>query len=202
MTTADQNASKSPIIANAWSFEQQMIGLIPQLRAFSRSLCRNPHTAEDVAQQALTNAWRSRDRFERGSNLKAWLFVILRNEFYSHCRRSRRESALNLDQVEHLEAPADQQLWAMHLSDTVKALHTLPPAQREALTLVGAAGLSYKEAAQICGTPVGTIKSRVTRARSAIAAILDTEASTDHRAQDEVSRSWPMASYAQGTLHS
>jgi RNA polymerase sigma-70 factor (ECF subfamily) len=199
MATADQNASKSPTIAKALSFEQEMIALIPQLRAFSRSLCRNRHTAEDMAQQALTNAWRSRARFERGSNLKAWLFVILRNEFYSHCRRMRRESAIDLDQAKHLEAPADQQLWAMHLSDTVKALHALPSAQREALTLVGAAGFSYAEAAQICGTPVGTIKSRVTRARSAIAAILDTDASAN-QTYDDLSRRCAIASYAQGAL--
>ena len=200
MTTADLNAIEPPTIAKAWSFEQEMIGLIPQLRAFSRSLCRNRHTAEDVAQQALTNAWRSRDHFERGSNLKAWLFVILRNEFYSHCRRIKRESAIDLDQAEHLEAPADQQLWVMHLSDTVQALHKLPCGQREALILVGAAGFSYQEAAQICGTPIGTIKSRVTRARSAIATMLDSDAPVHHPAPNELSRERPTASYAPVSL--
>lgn len=157
----------------SWSFERELIGLIPTLRAFSRSLCRSRQFAEDIAQEALTKAWRSRASFEHGSNLKAWLFSILRNEFYSHCRRARREGIWDEDMAARIEAPADEQQWAMELSDTVLALYRLPAAQREALVLIGAAGFSYEEAAHICGTPIGTTKSRVARARAAITAMLD-----------------------------
>jgi RNA polymerase sigma-70 factor (ECF subfamily) len=156
-----------------WSFERELVGQIPTLRAFSRSLCRNRQLAEDIAQEALVRAWRSRASFERGSNLKAWLFTILRNEFYSHCRRANREGVWDEDMAARIEAPADEQQWAVELSDTVLALYRLPATQREALVLIGAAGFSYKEAAQICGTPIGTTKSRVARARTAITEMLE-----------------------------
>jgi RNA polymerase sigma-70 factor, ECF subfamily len=156
----------------SWSFERELIGQIPTLRAFSRSLCRNRQLAEDIAQETLTKAWRSRSSFERGSNLKAWLCTILRNEFYSHCRRANREGVWDENMAARIEAPADEQQWAMELSDTVQALYRLPASQREALVLIGAAGFSYEEAAQICGTPIGTTKSRVARARAAIVAML------------------------------
>jgi RNA polymerase sigma-70 factor, ECF subfamily len=110
--------------------------------------------------------------FEQG-NFKAWLFTILRNEFYSHCRRVSREGVWDEDMAERIEAPADEQQWAVELSDTVLALYRLPATQREALVLIGAAGFSYKEASQICGIPLGTTKSRVARARAAITAILE-----------------------------
>lgn len=178
MQTQSPTEVRSPLLA--WSFERELVGQIPALRAFSRSLCRNRQLSEDIAQEALAKAWRSRGKFEQG-NLKAWLFTILRNEFYSHCRRISRESAWDEDLAERIPAPPDEQQWAVELSDTVQALYKLPAAQREALVLIGAAGFSYQEAAEICGVPIGTAKSRVARARAAIAAILeDGPLSTSH----------------------
>lgn len=150
------------------SIEQEIIGQIPQLRAFSRSLCRNRQTAEDIAQKTLAKAWRLRASPVLGSNVRAWLFMLLRNEFYS------RNGIVNYEG--EWDAPQDGQRWATDLSDTMQALRELPARQREALILVGAAGFSYYETAQICGIPVGTAKSRTARARLAVAAILEERA--------------------------
>ncbi len=153
---------------SALQFQRDLVALIPHLRAFSRVLCGRRAIAEDMAQEALAKAWRARDRFEAGTNLKAWLFTILRNEFYSHARRAWRETHWDDDLGDNIPAPAREQEWAMELSDAARALNALPDCQREPLILVAAGGLSYEEAAGICGTPVGTTKSRVARARAAM----------------------------------
>ena len=149
-------------------FQRDLIALIPHLRAFARSLCRQSTMGEDLAQEALTRAWRSRERFQRGTNLKAWLFTILRNEYYSQNRRTWRESHWDEAKVARIAAPPDPQLWSLELSDTVNAMRELPDHQREALVLVAACGISYEEAAAICDVPVGTVKSRVARGRTAL----------------------------------
>jgi RNA polymerase sigma-70 factor (ECF subfamily) len=154
-------------------FQRELIALIPHLRAFSCGLCGKRAIAEDMAQEALTKAWRSRDRFEPGTNLKAWLFAILRNEFYSHGRRAWREAHWDSEKGERIAAPANEQEWAINLSDTARALGGLPEPQREALLLVAAGGFSYEDAARISGIPMGTAKSRVARARVALLKILD-----------------------------
>ena len=159
--------------AKTSTFEQDLLALIPNLRAFSRMICGRRAIAEDMAQEALAKAWRSRDSFEPGSNLKAWLFTILRNEFYSYGRRAWREAHWDEDKGERIQAPPSGQHWAMELSDTARAMRSLPVGQRDALILVGAGGFSYGEAATICGTPVGTVKSRVARARGALQDALD-----------------------------
>jgi RNA polymerase sigma-70 factor (ECF subfamily) len=133
-------------------FQRELIALIPHLRAFSCGLCGKRAIAEDMAQEALTKAWRSRDRFEPGTNLKAWLFAILRNEFYSHGRRAWREAHWDSEKGERIAAPANEQEWAINLS---------------------AGGFSYEDAARISGIPMGTAKSRVARARVALLKILD-----------------------------
>ena len=158
---------------SASQFQRELVALIPHLRAFSRVLCGRRAIAEDMAQEALAKAWRSRERFELGTNLKAWLFTILRNEFYSHTRRAWRETHWDDDIGNNIPAPAREQEWALELSDAARALNALPDCQREPLILVAAGGLSYEEAAGICGTPVGTTKSRVARARAAMAKSLD-----------------------------
>jgi RNA polymerase sigma-70 factor, ECF subfamily len=163
----------SPVSRPAAQFQRDLIGLIPHLRAFSRVVCGRQAIAEDMAQEALAKAWRSRERFEPGTNLRAWLFTILRNEFYSHARRAKRETQWDADAGERIPTPANAQEWAMSLSEMACALGGLAESQREALLLVGAGGLSYEDAAKICRTPVGTVKSRVARARVALSKILD-----------------------------
>ena len=154
-------------------FQCELIALIPQLGRFSRGICGRGAIAEDMAQEALAKAWRSRASFEPGTNLKAWLFTILRNEFCSHARRGWRETHWNSEKGENIAAPANEQEWAINLSDATRALGGLPEGQREALILVGAGGFSYEDAAEICGAAMGTVKSRVARARIALSKILD-----------------------------
>jgi RNA polymerase sigma-70 factor (ECF subfamily) len=156
-------------------FKRDLLDLIPFLRAFARSLCGNPETADDLAQEALVKAWQSRGSFEAGTNLKAWLFTILRNQFYSDRRRAWRQTAWDQDAAERIPASDGEQNWAVDLSDTARALSCLSDEQREALILVGAGGFSYEDAALICHCAVGTVKSRVARARKTLMSILSGE---------------------------
>lgn len=162
-------------------FQRDLVALIPHLRAFSRSLCFKRDLADDLAQDALMKAWDARESFKKGTNLKAWLFTILRNTHYSHYRRAWRESQLDAGQAEQIEAPDDEQGWAAELCDTARALRTLPDAQRDAVILVGAGGFTYEAAAKICNTNSGTMKSRVARGRAALLSAL--ESTTQMRPQ-------------------
>jgi RNA polymerase sigma-70 factor (ECF subfamily) len=150
-----------------------LLSLRSYLRAVSHALCSDRELADDLAQDTLCKAWASRSSFRRGSNLKAWLFTILRNRFYSHHRRAWRQEAWNEDTAGIMPAAADEQIWAVQLSDAVRALRRLPVEQREALILIGAGGFSYQEVAAICDCAEGTAKSRVARARSAILRLLE-----------------------------
>jgi RNA polymerase sigma-70 factor, ECF subfamily len=172
-TSAQPQASTPP------SVHQQMLAAVPRLRAFAISLTGNVDSADDLVQEALTRGLSNLDRFQVGTNMQAWLFTILRNLFHSEYRRRKREVedvdgahaervAVLPDQVSHLE-----------FEDMRTALKKLPVEQREALLLVGAEGLSYEEAAQICGTHLGTIKSRINRARTRLAELLSIEAGED-----------------------
>lgn len=154
-------------------FRKDLLALIPFLRAFSRSLCGERELADDLAQEALAKAWQSRDTFRPGSNLKAWLFTILRNQFYSDRRRAWRQAPWDETAVERVPTARGEQTWAVQLSDTARALRGLPAEQREALILVGAGGFSYEDAARIANCAVGTVKSRVARARKALMASLE-----------------------------
>jgi len=118
-------------------------------------------------------AWAAQERFQPGTSMRAWTFVILRNAYLTDMRRNRFRADYDETVAERiLTAPAGQE-GPLHLSDMHRALLTLPPERREALLLVGAGGFSYEEAAEICGCAVGTIKSRVGRARAALNAMLD-----------------------------
>ncbi|MBV9062073.1 MAG: sigma-70 family RNA polymerase sigma factor [Alphaproteobacteria bacterium] len=161
--------------ANDAQFKKDLLGLIPFLRAFARSLCGNQETADDLAQETLVKAWQARDMFAPGTNLKAWLFTILRNQFYSDRRRAWRQAPWDQDAAERIPGSAGEQSWAAELSDTARALSCLSDEQREALILVGAGGFSYEDAARICNCAVGTVKSRVARARKSLVAILEGE---------------------------
>ncbi len=154
-------------------FKADLLELIPFLRAFARSLCGSPDTADDLAQEALVKAWQARASFAAGTNLKAWLFTILRNQFYSDRRRAWRQVPWDEDAAERIPGASGQQSWAAELSDTTRALTALSDEQREALILVGAGGFSYEDAARICNCAVGTVKSRVARARRALISILE-----------------------------
>lgn len=149
-------------------FQRDLIALAPHLRAFSRTLCGRRDVAEDLAQEAMMNAWRARESFASGTNLKAWVFTILRNAFYSQSRRAWRQAHWDEESANRLEGPPDKQDWGVELSDTVRALSALPDTQREAIILIGAGGFSYEEAARICNSAVGTMKSRVARGRAAL----------------------------------
>jgi RNA polymerase sigma-70 factor (ECF subfamily) len=154
-------------------FRKQLLELVPFLRAFSRSLCGDRELADDLAQDALAKAWQSRATFRAGSNLKAWLFTILRNQFYSDRRRAWRQAPWDDSAAERMPVAGGEQTWAIQLSDMARALRGLPAEQREALILVGAGGFSYEDAAKIANCAIGTVKSRVARARKALTSILE-----------------------------
>lgn len=160
-------------------WRDDVVGMIPSLRAFAWSLSHNGSDADDLVQDTLIKAWTNRDKFEPGTNLRAWLFTILRNTYYTQVVRRRREVRDETGEyANNLRTPATQD-WSVAMGDLQAALAQLPPEHREALVLVGAAGLSYEEAAEICGCALGTIKSRVNRARARLLKIMDAEVPSD-----------------------
>jgi RNA polymerase sigma-70 factor (ECF subfamily) len=161
------------------SWRDEVVGLIPALRAFAWSLSHNGSDADDLVQDTLIKAWTNREKFEPGTNLRAWLFTILRNTYYTAVLRRRREVRDETGEYAGtLRTPATQD-WSVAISALQAALQKLPAEHREALILVGAAGLSYEEAAEICGCALGTIKSRVNRARARLLKIMEAEDITD-----------------------
>jgi RNA polymerase sigma-70 factor, ECF subfamily len=161
------------------SLRNEILAAIPSLRAFAISLVHDRTWADDLVQDTLVRAWGALDRFERGTNLNAWLFTILRNLFHSQYRRMKREVAdPDGSYAAKLMVPPEQQTHVDY-EDMRLALAKLRPDQREALLLVAAEGLSYEDAAAICGTAAGTMKSRVNRARIRLAELLQHEAVDD-----------------------
>ena len=154
-------------------FRKELVALIPHLRAFARTLTGDPTAADDLAQDAMMKAWDARQSFQLGTNMKAWTFMILRNQFYSEKRRSWRQSQLDQEAAERTLIAVDDPEAPVALDELRQGLAMLPPEQREALILVGAGGFAYEEAADICGCAVGTVKSRVSRARKALQSILE-----------------------------
>lgn len=149
-----------------------LVAAIPNMRAFAISLCGNRDRADDLVQEALVKAWNHLDSFQVGTNLKAWLFTILRNAYFSELRKTKREVADSDGlMAARVAVPAEQHAH-LDLKDLAKALAQLPADQREALILVGAEGFSYEEAASISGCAVGTVKSRVNRARAKLAQLM------------------------------
>jgi RNA polymerase sigma-70 factor (ECF subfamily) len=159
-------------ISGSKGLKADLISAIPNLRAFAVSLSGNGDRADDLVQETLVKAWSNLASFTEGTNLTAWLFTILRNIYYSEYRKRRRESA-DPDglMAAKLVSPPSQNAH-MDFLDFRQALQKLPLDQREALILVGASGLSYEEAAAICGCAPGTMKSRVNRARNRLAETL------------------------------
>ena len=149
-----------------------LLAAVPKLRAFAMSLCGRSARADDLVQETLLKAWANMASFQPGSNMNAWLYRILRNEFYSEYRKLRMEVEDEDGQYAALQATHATQEGHMHFQDFRKALDRLTDDNREALILVGASGLSYEEAAAVCGCAVGTIKSRVNRARARLEELL------------------------------
>ena len=173
------------------SWRDEVVALIPALRAFAWSLSHNGSDADDLVQDTLIKAWTNRDKFELGTNLRAWLFTILRNTYYTNVLRRRRE--VRDEQGEYAGAlrAAPTQDWSVAMRSLQAALQQLPDEHREALILVGAAGMSYEEAAEICGCALGTIKSRVNRARARLLKIMDAHDAGDAMALDATTMPGP-----------
>ncbi|WP_196257819.1 sigma-70 family RNA polymerase sigma factor [Pelagibacterium limicola] len=159
----------------SYDFRSELLAVIPNLRAFAMSLVGSADRADDLVQETLVRAWDKRDSFTPGTNLKGWLFTILRNEFYSQMRKRKREVADPEGLMAARLSTHPEQVGKLDMEDFKAAIDTLPDDQREALILVGASGFSYEEAAEICGCAIGTIKSRVSRARAQLAVVLKLE---------------------------
>jgi RNA polymerase sigma-70 factor (ECF subfamily) len=153
--------------------KDDMVALVPQLHTFARSLCRDGVRADDLVQEALARAFNNIERFKPGTNLKAWLFTIVRNEHYSQLRRRKFEAqGMDTDLLPEPSVAPDHD-GKLELRDLNRALASLSPGQRTALILVSVSGFSYEEAAAICGCAVGTIKSRVARSRETLLELLE-----------------------------
>lgn len=154
------------------NFKSGLIAAIPSLRAFAISLTGKPDRADDLVQETMMKAWAGQNSFQEGTNLKAWLYTILRNEFYTVYRKRKREVEDADGKIAENVGTAPEQHGVLDLADMQVALMKLPNEQREALLLVTASDMSYDEAAVICGVAAGTIKSRVNRARTRLAEML------------------------------
>lgn len=167
----------------------ELVDHLPALRAFAVNLTRDAAAADDLVQDTVVKAWSNFDKFEQGTNLRAWLFTILRNTFYSAYRKRRREvedpeGAL----VGRLSQKPDHD-GRLALEDFRRAFAQLTDEQREVLILVGAEGFSYEEAAEMCGVKVGTIKSRTNRARQRLAELMSIEDGEGLEMTDATTRS-------------
>jgi len=151
----------------ALSFHDQLIETLPALRAFAMMLTRDRSAGEDLVQDTVLRALDKSEHFTMGTNLRAWLYTIMRNQFINGLRRRQRERLTDIDDdlLDNLDAVAANQEHVLILKDLMRAMGDLRPEQRQALHLVIADGLSYDEVAQICDCPVGTVRSRIARAR-------------------------------------
>ena len=172
-------ASEAALIVAAQGRDQAAFGeLVKRRQGWARALLRrmcagNAAEADDLAQDAMMKAWDARGSYQMGTNMKAWTFMILRNQFYSDRRRAWRQTQLDQDAAERTLVAVDDPSAPIALDELRLGLAQLPNEQREALILVGAGGFAYEEAALICGCAVGTVKSRVSRARRALQVILE-----------------------------
>ena len=183
--TDDAPAPVEHVALSDPEFKIQLGQVIPHLRAFGRSLSGSRDLADDLVQETLLKAWAARQRFQAGTNMRAWTFIILRNLYLSQMRRARFKGEwddLVADRI--LAAPASQDRH-VELGDMQRALLHLPQPQREALILVGAGGFAYEEAAEICQVAVGTIKSRVARGRVALEHLLNEGALPSRRLHEQ-----------------
>ena len=158
---------------DAEDFRKQLLAVIPALRGFSRGLCGNRELADDMAQDAMMRAWAAQASFTPGTNFRAWIFMILRNQFYTTIRRNARMVSWDPEVAERVLIAQAAQQDGLNLQDVEAALQKLPLEQREVLLLIGVNGMSYEEAAEVMGCAIGTIKSRLARGRTALATLVN-----------------------------
>ncbi len=163
------------------TFRTSLSSVTPHLRAFARTLCGCRERADDLAQETLLKAWSARTSYRAGTNFKAWTFTILRNHFYSEARRARFTGEYDQDMAERTLKTFGNQEDSLELTDVARALQTLPETHRDALILVAIGDLSYEAIADICGIALGTVKSRICRARAMLANVLDSGQLPDAR---------------------
>lgn len=171
MTGTIKAGGDQTIAPRSGSVKNDLIALLPDLRAFSRFLCRERQAADDLLQNTVATALAKQHQFEAGTNLKAWLFTIMRTQFYSELRSTRRRMDMLDEAGGDGVVPSPE--YRAEMMDLAAALWRLSPQYREALILIGAGGFSYEEAARLCGCAVGTMKARVSRARRQLADIMD-----------------------------
>lgn len=181
--------AQTPAVPVAFNFKRDLVAMLPHLRNFARSLARNPARADDLVQDCIVKALANIHRFDPETRLRPWLFTILRNTFYSDIRKRRREvEDVDGAYAARLSDPPRQN-GKLDFEDFKVAFATLPAEQREALTLVGASGCSYVEAAEVCGCAVGTIKSRVNRGRRRLQTLFDGDAAPEDEDAESARRS-------------
>jgi RNA polymerase sigma-70 factor (ECF subfamily) len=145
-----------------------IVDLIPALRAFARTFCRVQDDADDLVQETLTKGLANLDKFEPGTRMKSWLFTIMRNTHYTRVKAAAREAPGLLGCASGRPVSEASQDWSMQSREVHQAIQKLPAHQREVLMLIGVLGVSYEETAEICGCAVGTVKSRLNRARAGV----------------------------------
>ena len=150
------------------AFKNELLALIPAMRGMALTLTRRRYAADDLVQETLCRAWEHHDSFTPDTNLKAWVFTILRNTFFTQYRKETREIADSDGRCTAHLCQWPEQLIALEMKEMQAALSHLPEEKRQAVTLVGALGFSYEEAAEMCKVQVGTIKSRTSRARAGL----------------------------------
>ena len=166
-------------MTNRQDARHAVVAALPNLRAFAISLTGNADRADDLVQEAITRGLANLDKFEPGTSMRAWLFTILRNQFHTSYRKKRREIEDPDGAMAATLVSLPEQQGHLDLADLQVALTKLSAHQREVLLLIGAEGMSYEETAKIVGTNVGTVKSRVNRARSRLAELLHIESKDD-----------------------
>lgn len=163
-------------------FKAALVAVLPSLRAFARSLCRNATEADDLVQETMLKAWAARNSYIEEANFKAWTFRILRNALYSNWRKNSRLTQLDDTVYEKTAKATDNAETALELAEVSEAIRHLPLEQREALILIAAGGFNYEEVAAIAGVAVGTVKSRVSRGRANLIGMM--EMRTQRRTSD------------------
>lgn len=148
--------------------EVSIVEFIPALRAFARAFCQAREDADDLVQETLTKGLANIDKFEPGTRMKSWLFTIMRNTYYTRVRAATREAPGIVDCASLAPVSQPAQEWSMQSKEVHRAIQRLPKSQSEVLMLVGVLGVSYEETAVICGCAVGTVKSRLSRARAGV----------------------------------